>query len=376
MKILEVIAEPILHGGEESFILNTLCAMDKNGLDIDIFTPCFTDNIDFTDKCRDMGIRVYAAGYPWQPIFKKNIMYLKNGLDAFLKKRRYDIVHIHSGSIFALAFGAYTAKKYGAKKVIVHSHGSAPKINLKKMLTIDLGDKLLRKNADVFCACSKEAGLAKFKTDIVRDKLIIIKNGIDTERFAFDKEKRKIWREKLGIENDEFIIGSVGRLSWEKNHKFLIDVFYEYLKIDSKAKLLLVGDGELRQELKRKCGFLGIRDNVIFAGNVDNIEDYYCCMDLFAFPSVFEGLGISAIEAQASGLPCIMSDNVPKLAAVSENVRSIKTDNATEWAEVIRRYKNAERCSGSECVKRAGFDIKNTAENVRNIYLENRDDLG
>jgi glycosyltransferase involved in cell wall biosynthesis len=177
---------------------------------------------------------------------------------------------------------------------------------------------LTRHVAQYFFACSKEAGLVRYGEKIVISKRFAVwHNAIDYKRFSYQPTKRKKVRENLGISNDCMVIGHVGRLTWAKNHEFLLQVFSEFHKRHSNSVLLLVGDGERREELELLVNRVGLDQAVIFTGGVSNVEDYMNAMDLFLFPSHYEGLGIVNIEAQVNGLPCIISDKVSREVDVS-----------------------------------------------------------
>ena len=201
-------------------------------------------------------------------------------------------------------------------------------------------------------------------------KFVLLKNGIDTSRFAFDAKIRKAERERLGI-GDCFAVGNVGRLAPLKNHTFLLDVFAELLKLLEKSVLVIAGDGELSESLRQKANTLGISGKVMFLGSVDNVSPLYQALDCFVFPSLSEGLGIAAVEAQTSGLVTVCSDGVPKEAGITDLCSFMPLSaSPKEWAEHISsRTSEYERKSYADEVRAAGYDIKDTAKQLEKVYL-------
>jgi glycosyltransferase involved in cell wall biosynthesis len=225
----------------------------------------------------------------------------------------------------------------------------------------------MNNNADLYCACSVAAGKSKFTKD---HAFIIVNDGIDLSRFTYNKKVRNDYRAKLGINEENFVVGHVGRFSYQKNHNYLIDIFKELCKLNSTAILLLVGTGELENSIKEKVRALQLEEKVIFTGAVDNVNDYMQAMDCFVFPSRFEGLGMVAIEAQAMALPCFLSDGIPKEVAITDLVHFIAlNESPSRWREAIMNQQLKIRMDMSATVKVAGYDITNVAEKIRDIYL-------
>ena len=228
---------------------------------------------------------------------------------------------------------------------------------------------MMSRHVDCYCACSQEAADWKFEKKYASQALII-KNGVDTRRFQFDSTARDSMRDRLGIQK-QFVIGHVGRFTREKNHKFLISVFCQIARMGPDAVLLLVGDGEERENAEELVRSNGLEDRVIFAGSVTNVEDYLGAMDLFAFPSLFEGLGIAALEAQCSGLSVIAADRIPRDIDLG-SVRFVPLDEA-RWARAIREQMDLNesrlRTDAVKKVTDAGFGIEATAARMRKLYL-------
>ena len=225
--------------------------------------------------------------------------------------------------------------------------------------------------ATEFLSCSEEAAQFMFCGSIIREKRwIFVPNGIKTADFQFEDKKRSRMRMELGIE-ETFVLGNVGRLCSQKNQSFLLDIFKEIIKIEPKSVLLLVGDGEDREKLQRKADDLQITEKVIFYGVSTHIPELFSAMDVFVFPSLFEGLGIVAVEAQATGLPVVCSERVPKEAILLNTVSVVPlTQSASVWADAIFKYKNMkdERTQCAEKIKKKNFDIEHTVQIIKRVF--------
>lgn len=370
LRILELFGEPILSGGQESFVMNVITHMDLTDLKIDLCTPYYCSNNYYKKEIENIGGNVYELKLDFAPgKSRKNII---KPLDIFLKKHNYDIVHIHSGSISILAYAAKVAKQNNVRKVIVHSHSSGEKETLKhKLVKLATYSKMIN-YPDEYLACSTLAAKWKFPQKIVESKVKIIKNGIDLDKFQYNKDKNFEIRKLLGISENDKVIGHVGRFSYEKNHKFIIEIFEEIKKDFSNSKLLLIGDGELKPEIEDIVKRKNIQNYVIFTGNVSDVYDYMQVMDIFLFPSLFEGLGIVGIEAQAMGIPVIASEAVPKQLQLTENVEFISLENKNDWINTINKYINVKdhKVDNSNIIKEQGYDICDTGKTIREIYLK------
>ena len=197
----------------------------------------------------------------------------------------------------------------------------------------------------------------------------VIPNAIDLRAFAFDNQKRKTVRQNLGIGEDDFVIGHIGRFTPQKNHAFLLDVFAEVTKRKPNAKLLLLGDGELRRYVEDKAEKMQLQDRVIFLGARKDVADIINAFDVFVFPSTYEGLGIVLIEAQANGLYSVCSGVVPNQAILTAYVKKLSLyDDASVWAGHVLNVDSMRNDAGDALV-RAGFDIRSAAKNLQEFYL-------
>ena len=287
----------------------------------------------------------------------------------------YDVVHIHNSNVFCI-LEAILAKAAGVKKVIVHSHNTAMGgfgiRRLVKMVFQVLGKSFWPLVADEYCACSTEAGVWMFgKGAVEKGKVHILKNGIVGNKYYFNDEIRKEYRSKLGWV-DKYIIGHVGRFSTQKNHTFLLDIFNEILKLEPNARLLLFGEGELKKQAVEKVLNLGLSDKVNFYGTSKEINKWLQVMDLFLFPSLYEGLPVSGIEAQAAGVPVLASDTISPEFKITDCVKWMKLNApAKDWAQkaVAILHTKSFRMTKSE-IQEQGYDIVCTAKELKLIYDE------
>lgn len=369
MKILELFGGVIRRGGEEMFVYNVLRRYDDPDAVFDCLVIEDCENDDFKNWVEARGGRMIALGLQLHATRFANHIY--KPVCRFLKENRYDVIHIHSSSIAALAALAAAASRTTRAKIIVHSHSVGQRDSLEHRVYQKLASISMRGHVDAYCACSKAAAQWKFAPKYAA-KATIIKNGIDTENFRYSPAVRSAIRSALGVADDAFVIGNVGRLCALKNQAFLIGVFAEIIKDQPGARLLLIGDGEDSGMLKRLTEEKGVADRVIFTGSVGNVNEYMSAMDVFAFPSEYEGLGIVAIEAQCAGLPVVASTGVPDEIRLTERVTFLPVDGSDEaraaWKDELIRCRDLPRADGADAVREAGYDIRSTVEQIKEIY--------
>lgn len=337
--------------------------IDRDRLQFDFVT--FPDQqIGFYNEIIGLGGRIYEAPrYNGMNHFK-----FTNWWDIFLKEHtEYRILHIHVRSVAAIC--VHVAQKYGCI-TIVHSHSTSNGSGMSAVVKYLL-QKPIRYMADYLFACSYEAGAWLFGSRAIqKSNFKIVQNAIDSERFKFDKSRRTMMRESLDLEG-YLVLGHIGRFLEMKNHAFLLEIFREVHRMHQKSKLLLVGDGKLREMIQEKASQLQISEDIVFVGNVNNTEDYYQAMDVFVFPSFWEGLGIVAVEAQASGLPCVVSDAVPTEADIGSDLfwRLSLRKSAKEWATFILSHTNRKREDMHLQVQAAGYDSCKVACMLQDFYI-------
>ena len=350
-------------GGIEAFITSCILNMPSDAGNVDVVAARISDS-PFTERLKERGVRFFSLSGKLHS--RKNLPLFKK----LLKENKYRAAHFNVFHCLALGY-ARAARDAGIPVRIVHAHGSglrrSPATPLKLLLhrmcrRLWLGCETAR------LACSRSASEFFFGDG----SATVIGNGIDTERFRFDPAVRERVREELSLGNSP-TVGHVGRMSSEKNQEFLLRVFAEYVKANGSARLLLVGDGDDMAKNRALAEELSLGDSVIFYGNSDRVEELMCAMDVFVFPSLFEGFGIVAVEAQASGLGLLKSAGVPDGVSVSDRVITLSLDaELTKWAEAIGSLLTtpADRLSGAEAVKKAGYDAASVARRVRDFYFE------
>ena len=353
-------------GGIESILTNLLLRMDRSELEIDIVAVCLKESI-FTDQLKAAGIHFHQLSGSLYSVIQNHSFFKK-----LLRERKYDVLHLNAFQSLSF-FYLLLAKHVGVSKRIAHSHNTALRKSKGQFLKLwihKLSRFFLTGYATDLWACSGDAARFLFSKVVLKKQgYQFIPNGIDTERFRFNPEAREQVRRELHCEG-KLVIGNVGRLCYQKNQDFLLDIFSKVYEKNPESVLLLIGEGEDKQILKEKAERLGIRDAVIFYGTGRQMEKLYWAMDVFVFPSRFEGLPVVVIEAQTSGLAVVGTDTVLQESGVTGSVVKISlSKSADAWADRILQTGKSNRSSFAEIVKTAGFDIADCAEKVRNEWM-------
>ena len=318
-------------GGIEAFITNNLKHMDLSDMEVDVVAEVLGESV-FTDDLGRLGVRFQELSGDTRRFVRNCRM-----LSALMDERDYDVFHLNAFQALSMATISLARRK-GIPVRIAHSHNTMLRkssTRALKMLIHDISRELLTGDATELWAASRLAAEFMYPRRLLEQKgFTFIPNGIDVQRFRFDRQVRDEVRARLGLE-DAYVIGNVARLCYQKNQSFLLDVFKVVYDRHPKARLLLVGEGEDEARLKEQAASLGLMDAVIFYGTSGEVERLMWAMDVFAFPSVFEGLGIVAIEAQAAGLPTICSTAIPPEVAVSRAVSFIPTDDKQKWTVAL-----------------------------------------
>lgn len=336
-------------GGVEAFIMNYYRNIDRTKVQFDFIIDSDSKVVP-REEIEKLGGRIIEIP-PYQKIFS----YIKE-LKKVLKENKYRIVHSHLNalSVFPL-FTAYLAK---VPVRIAHSHSTTNKKEWKKNIVKSILKPFSKVFATDYFACSEHAARWLFGSKTFEQgKVKIIHNAIDVDKFKYNEETRNKVRKELQIEN-KFVLGHVGRFVKQKNHDFLIDVFNEVYKENNNSVLLLVGDGPLEEQIKQKVKKLNLEDAVYFLGIREDVNELMQAMDVFVFPSLYEGLGIVLIEAQASGLKCISSTEVPTEVKETDLIKFIDlgAENITNWRDYILK-ENERIKSSNEIIKKANYDI-------------------
>lgn len=375
MRVLHVISTLNIGSGIANAVFNYYRNIDRHNIQFD-FLVFSEPEKTFTKEILEMGGRVFQID---APTLTTSFKYAKK-VKKFFKSHRneWDWVHIHE--ILVQKYIVKSVKKISNAKIAIHSHNSRfvlPDHNASKLKNaIQITIKSVRnkyllfgvnKNADAKFACSKEAGVALFGKKGIQKRFTLLPNAIDVGKFRFDQAERNRYRKMLGLEDKKVII-NIARLCSQKNQVFLLDVFKRIQETSKDYALLLVGDGELREYLFERAKLLGLSDNVLFLGNRLDTPSLYSAGDIFVFPSIIEGLGISLIEAQASGLNCIASTEVPKLAQVTPYVRFLPLSAGVDvWAREIENT-SLTRTDGNDIVKQTAFNLENNFRTLTDVY--------
>lgn len=346
-------------GGLETLIMNCYRHIDREQVQFD-FLVHRDFRADYDDEIEALGGKIYRLPRlnPFSPGYFK-------ALHSFFRSHpEYKIVHCHLDCLSAIPLSA--AKKCGIPVRIAHAHSTSQDQDWKYPLKLFF-KKLIPSSATHFFACSQAAGNWMFHNQPVT----VINNGIDTNLFRFHPDVRNEVRKELGI-STQLVLGHTGRFMYPKNHSFLIDIFNEVHKRNPSSSLLLVGAGPMEDQIRSKCDSLGLTDCVHFLGLRTDVERILQAMDIFVMPSIYEGLGIAAVEAQATGLPCFLSDTIPQECAMTDAVYYLPLSlPAPDWAEHILATDTRNRRSSHESVRDAGFDIQTTADYLQSFYLKN-----
>jgi len=350
-------------GGMESVVINYYRHIDKSLVRFDFLS--YFDKIAYQDELLKNGSRCFVIP-PKGGNFHE---YRKKLLDFFKKHHDYDCIWFNTVSLANIDF-LVLAKKYKIKKRIVHAHNSNAEPSFIKNLFHRINKKRIRRYATDFWSCSWTSSEFFYDEEIRRSPYHrIIQNAIDLNIFHFDPAVREEYRQKLGL-SDSFVIGNVGRFQGQKNHEFIIDIFEACLKRNDRARLLLVGQGELFDKIRDRVRREGIENKVLFLGIRSDVPELLQAMDVFLFPSLFEGLPLALMEAEAEGLPCITSKGaVPKEADITGLVTYLNLKESAEtWAERVIKAHSERSEDYSKMITDRHFNIEKEASKVEAFF--------
>lgn len=358
IRVLHVIGK-MDRAGAETLIMNLYRNIDRRKVQFD-FLVHSNEKGDYDDEIEKLGGKIYHI----ERYNIKNYFRYKKLCRVFFDENheKWDIVHGHIRSCAAIYLKE--AKKNGLY-TIAHSHSAGDKL-LYRMLTYNI-----RNVADYFFGCTKKSIINAFgKKVYYGDKKKLIINGIDLNKYKYDKKVATRKRKELGLEK-KYIIGHVGRLSIEKNHRFMFECFKFFVEKNKNSVLLLIGRGPLEDELKKYAKALGIEKNVVFLGIRSDVNELLMAMDVFIFPSIYEGLPVSLVEAQCSGLNCLISNNIEDFAVITNKVEKLPISSESEklWADKMLVSDTSRLIKFNE-FKEKGFDIKSTAKWIEKFYIE------
>ena len=351
--------------GIETMLMNYYREIDRSRIQFDFLANKPVPG-EYDEEIRSLGGRVFVSPGLNPLHFPRYRRYM-----AELLRDNPDIRIVHAHNEAMGYYALQSARDAGIRIRIAHAHNTRIIRDYKYPLKL-VCKQLLPGAATDYWSCGRDAGIYYYGEKRWNTSGFILHNAIDVERFGFRPEARERKRRQQGLEKC-FVIGHVGRFNVQKNHSRLLDIFAAAARDIPEARLVLIGTGELEQAMKEKANSLGIMDKTIFAGQMADVSEWYQAMDCFVLPSLFEGLPVVGIEAQAAGLPCVFSDRVTDEILLSPEARriSLDTDDA-EWARQIAAIRQTEtnRLQGKETVRQAGYDIHTEARKLQEIYLE------
>lgn len=360
-----MVAGKMDRGGLEAMLMGFFRNIDRQQVTFD-FLLHYAEEGFYDSEIKALGGNIF-----YLPRLKpQNLFRYLVALIRFFRRHKgeYDIIHGHLTSVGILYLPI--AKLFGVKTTIIHAHYADTKGNryalLERLMLLPL-----RFCADYYFACSDKAAKFCFGNRITKKQNYkLIKNAVDTAKFAFQPELRRIKRKELGIAENAFAVLHVGRFEQEKNQAFLLDVLTELIKEESNAVLIIVGEGSLRKTVTERAAEMHLTDAVRFTGARNDVNEILSAADSFVLPSFFEGLPVSGIEAQTSGLPCIFSDRVTTEIDVTGNCSFVPLSDSALWANTLLQCKNKPRTDKSDTVRGAGYDIRQQAKELEAFYLE------
>ena len=357
IKILQVMAA--LDAGGVETLLHSCCeCMDREQFHSDVACYYHADGV-YRAKYEELGCQIIALPS------KKKLPQSIRTLYRALKDGRYDIMHVHQDDLSFLPI--LVARMAGVKVRIVHAHQGKYPHSLPGRMISAVTTPLLFRLANGYFACSEKVK-KEFYPERLQGKVFILRNGIRADKFRFSPEYRKAVRAELGFADGQTVIGNIARMTDEKNPLFLIDVFQKLHEADENCRLLMVGDGNLREQIEEKLRTLGLREAAVLTGARNDAYRYYSALDVFVLPSDHEGLGISFLEAQVNGLPAFASDAVPRETKISGRIQYLPvSDGAEAWTRTIRECGG--RQEGPEADIRR-FDIRESAKELEKAYLQ------
>jgi glycosyltransferase involved in cell wall biosynthesis len=361
VRVLQVMGT-MNRGGAETMIMNIYREIDKSRVQFDFLLhtdlPC-----DYDDEITDLGGNIYRV--PKFKVFNR-FAYTNTVKEFFRSHNEYKIVECHIEAFAALLLKIARAKGIAT---IAHSHSTKRRPPTLGNVAFELSTVPTRYAADYFFGCSNAAGMDRFgKKILCSGKYRTLNNAVSSAQFAFSNETRERIRKEFNVTN-AFVIGHVGRFAPPKNHLYLLDIFKEISQREPNAVLLLVGRGELEKKTADKAKQLHLADKVIFAGVRPDVNDLLRAMDVFLFPSLYEGLGIAVIEAQAAGLPCFISDVIPKEVIITPLVKQLSIKSPPRlWADEILNHKYGARPDTRQSIMDAGYDIETTVAWLTDFY--------
>ena len=353
--------------GQETFIMNVMRHIDRKKVGF-CFLCSEAGRGDYDDEIMALGGAIYYLPKRNDAGRLSKIRGQIVDLAKWLKDNRdkFDIVHLHTYHNLDVFIHLAACKRAGVENIVIHSHNTCgPHVFVHKVIGMVCRSFYKFKKL----ACSKVAGEWLFgKRAVRKGEVTVIYNGIDLADFKYSRECAEEIREKLGL-TGKIVLGHIGRFSEQKNHEFLMDIFAEYVKAHDDAVLLLIGRGELEDRIRAKAELLGVQSKVRFLGVRDDVKELLQAMDVFVFPSLYEGLSVVLVEVQASSLPVVTNENIAEETIISDGIRLLPIKDVKAWCDCIDDLRKTDRAQ-IRLTKEKEFDINSVAEKMQQIYAE------
>lgn len=364
MRILYIWGNTLQRGGTEAFAMNYLRHMDLTKIQVDFAVQGYGKGV-YDEEVSGYGCKIYHL-----PLKNKHYLQYKKQLKSIYASGNYEIVHAHMDSANGLVLK--WAKECGIPHRISHSHNTKVMTQNPFKLMINKYFRCLNNlNANYFWACSENAGKWLYgKKKIDEGKVKIIHNAVDIRKYAYNSEVRERLRKRYGIEA-KYIIGMVGRLNFQKNPLFMLDVINALRRKNPNYLLIMIGEGSLKNDIEKRVQALHCENNVWLMESCDNINEWLSGFDIFCMPSIFEGMPIAGIEAQANGLKCLFSEKVPRMVGLLPTTvfLSIDSGKSVAWADYIQNHIEDGRVHGAaEMLRKQGYDIETEGKTLQTFY--------
>ncbi|MFD0673624.1 glycosyltransferase [Cohnella sp. GCM10027633] len=368
MDKIKVLHMPLTNSGSgvTQYVLQNWRFIDRDRFRFDIATR--SPSLDFADEINSQGGKIHYLSCSSDENEEQFIQEMKAILDE-----GYDAIHLHT-SYWKSFIVEELAIERGVPKIIVHSHSTMVDVAdpVKREALVEghytQRSKFSRDLATDFWACSNLAAEWLFGTQIPRDRIRILNNAIDVQSYSYNPQVREQYRRELGL-NDCVVLGHAGRFVYQKNHELLVDIFHATYRHLPNARLMLVGNGPLEDNIRQRVSDYGLSDAVLFMGRREDVPELMQAMDMFLLPSRFEGLGLVLIEAQAAGLKCLTSSAVPIEAQVTSNLDFI-SGGISDWVKQVLTYANGyERIRYDRQLELAGYDLRKQIKVIERLYV-------
>ncbi|QWF36063.1 glycosyltransferase [Latilactobacillus curvatus] len=355
-------------GGIEKYSINIFKYINKNKYKLDFITKL--DREEFFDrKLYEMGgLKIPLGKESRNSVLQRSFTLFRNAYTT--AKSGYDLAYFNLSSPSAVFKYPLICRFAGIRKIIIHSHNSSEsKFGLIGKIINFCGRLYINHIASERFACSDKAAEWMYGKKIADSKkYTFIQNGLEVDKYTYNKDTRTKIRKQLGFTDNDFILGHIGRFESQKNHQFMIEMFDILSKRDSSAKLVLIGVGSLKSKIEALVKKKGLENKVLFLGEQENVNEFLQAMDVFILPSLYEGLPVVGIEAQSAGLKCVFSDTITKESDITGNVEFVTLDNKNSWVKAIERCKGYIRTDQFKTITNAGYNIESTSKLVQEKF--------